>query len=452
MTMQQRVTTRGRAAAMARNPAAPGLRRLLALTALCAAASFTVPATALAQTWDGETNTLWSIATNWSSNVVPAAGGTVHIMGDGGANQPTLNVNSNALQATNISAGTLTVDAVLTSTVVTLSGTGNLTINAGDSVNGSVNMGSTGTLLNNGSIIGPLTITNGVTNNAGVVTGPTTISGGILNLVAGTSLAAGQAFSVNGGTVNVSFADVVGSMTMSAGNLQGLQTLTVAGAYGQSGGAIGSGVTVNAAGAKSLSGGTISGTLGGAGPTTLQGGTATLLGTIVGDMTIAATGHLVGGPSAMIDGSLTSSGSFTPGGITITGDLTLMDLQSRLFGELNSLLVTGSAFLGGELSFDPTGVDFDSDYVEAELLRASGGIFDDFNAINISGPAGYAVGSRIEVTDFTSRYLITYTRVYEVQEPSVLALAALGLLCCFGTRRWRLAPRAIDKVTAYLFR
>jgi fibronectin-binding autotransporter adhesin len=191
---------------------------LLAGTAIVAV-GFASAGPVQAQTWDGETNTLWGTAANWDPNGVPAAAGDVVI--DSGAldNQPTLNVNSNALNSTTISSGTLTVDAVLTSTTVTLDGTGNMTINAGDGVVGNVAMGSTGTLTNNGTITGNLGITDGVTNNAGVVTGSTSISGGVLNLNTGTNLADAQDFTVNGGTVNVNATDTVGTLSGTGGTI-----------------------------------------------------------------------------------------------------------------------------------------------------------------------------------------------------------------------------------------
>ncbi len=191
---------------------------LLAGTAIVAV-GFASAGPVQAQTWDGETNTLWGTAANWDPNGVPAAAGDVVIDSGALGNQPTLNVNSNALNSTTISSGTLTVDAVLTSTTVTLDGTGNMTINAGDGVVGNVAMGSTGTLTNNGTITGSLGITDGVTNNAGVVTGSTSISGGVLNLNTGTNLADAQDFTVNGGTVNVNATDTVGTLSGTGGTI-----------------------------------------------------------------------------------------------------------------------------------------------------------------------------------------------------------------------------------------
>lgn len=111
----------------------------------------------------------------------------------GGPNQRTLNVNSAALNATNISGGTLTVDAV--------------------------GMGSVGTLSNIGTITGALTISNGTTNNAGAVTGAMTISDGMLSINTGSNLADGQPFTVNTGVVNVNAADTVGTLSGIGGSI-----------------------------------------------------------------------------------------------------------------------------------------------------------------------------------------------------------------------------------------
>lgn len=452
----------GSAGRRARAPAFRG--PIPGVAALWAAIAIAIPATAPAQTWDaGGGNTNWSTATNWDPNGVPTAAGDVVINSGALALQPTLNVASAPLNSVTVSSGTLTVDNTLTAVTVTVTGTGNLTINVGDTiVTGSLTVGSTGTLLNNGTIQGPLTINNGTVNNAGVVTGATTINAGTLNLNPGTNLSGTAALTINGGTVTVNASDTVGSVAGTGGTLQGTATLTIAGTYNHAGNIL-SGLTVNAAGTKTLTG-IMAGTLGGAGATILQGGavwgtvngnttvvapggsvsgtingdvtvaagTLGLTGSVNGDVEIEALGRLVGGPAATITGDVTNYGAFRPNGLTIFGDLWTADPLSQLFGRPGSLVVTGTATLGGQLNFDPSGLTFDQDYLEAEVFRADD-IIDNFAAFDLSGPANYAVGTRIEDVGDFSRYLITYTRRSEVPEPSTLALAALGLIGCFAT-------------------
>ena len=234
------------------------------------------------------------------------------------------------------------------------------------------------------------------------------------------------------------------------------------GAFSQLAGLLDSGLTVNAIGDKTLSGGTIAGSLGGVGATTVQGGTSLVSDTISGPVTVASgtldvegsgsiggavgidsPGHFIGDTSGTVTGTLMSLGRFTPDGLTIVGDMTLEE-SARLFGGLNGLVVTGAATLEGELNFDPTGLDFTSGYVEAEVFRADS-IVADFATFNVAGPAGFDVGYRIDSTGPDLRYLITYTRVQVIPEPSSSALALLALLACASAalrRRFQPVPRA----------
>lgn len=272
------------------------------------------PAMAQDRVWDGQVNTLWSTNNNWDPNGDPAAGVNVIINSGALASQPTLNVNSNNLASTTISSGTLTVDAILNSLIVTLDGTGNMTINAGDTVRGSsvpvdtaVSMGSTGTLTNNGTIQGSLTVSDGITGNAGVVTGPVSVSGGTLRLEAGTNVGNAAAVSVSvAGTLEVNAADTVDAITMTGGTIQGAATLTSA-TYTQSGGELAG--TVSSTVAKTLEGGTISGTLAGAGATTIQNGITTVTGSIVGDVTVGSDGVLRIESADAVTGTITTTGS-----------------------------------------------------------------------------------------------------------------------------------------------
>lgn len=444
----------GRGAQTSPDPIARRGRRLTraalwTVLALAAAA----PASAQDRDWDGETNTLWSTGSNWDPNGEPSAIATATIDSGALSNQPTLNVDT-TVTAVNISSGTLTVDATLTSSV-TMSGTGNLTINVAGGVIGTISMGSSGTLVNNGTITGNLSITDGVTNNAGVVTNTTFVSGGLLRLNDGTNLSNSAGLSIGGGTVSVLSTETVGFLTLSGGTLGGSSELRVVGSFSQLAGVLAIGLTVNAAGDKTLEGGTIAGALEGAGATTVQSGTTLLSGTISGLVSVASgeldidgtgsiggaveidsLGHFIGGTSGTVVGTLKSLGRFTPDGLNIEGDMALAE-SARLFGGLNGLVINGVATLDGELNFDSAGVDFSSGYVEAEVFRADS-IVDDFATFTVAGPAGFDVGYRIEDTGAELRYLITYTRIRVVPEPSSLALVLLAMLAGAGaTRRWR---------------
>lgn len=292
----------------------------------------TLGAEVRAQTWDGETDTDWSVGTNWSADAVPIAGGTVIIDGTG-ATEPTLDVASANLLSTTISAGTLTVAETLNSATVILSGSGNLTINSGRTVQGSdtptataVTMDSTGTLTNDGTIDGSLGVSDGTVNNGGTVTGALTVSGGVVN-VTGAGLLTGASVGVSGGTLNVdagglaasavitisntgtldvSGANTVTSLTQLGGTIQGSGPLAT-GTFSQSGGDLAG--LVNATTTKTLTGGTISGTLGGAGTTTVQTGTTTVTGTIDGNVTVGSGGTLRLDSATAVSGTITTTGS-----------------------------------------------------------------------------------------------------------------------------------------------
>lgn len=192
---------------------------LLTSTALIsvAGAMSMVPSAAFAQdaTWDGETGTDWATGTNWNTNTVPGVTNTATINGDGGTNQPIVITNQTVAQ-TNITGGSLTIDATLTSNVA-VSGSGILRINAARQIIGSVQIGGTNTSSNAGTITGSLIVNSGTFDNAGVVTGPTSVNGGILNLNAGSNLADGQLLSVTGGTVNVNVNEMVGGLSGTGG-------------------------------------------------------------------------------------------------------------------------------------------------------------------------------------------------------------------------------------------
>ncbi len=305
---------------------------------------------AKAQTWDGDTNTDWATGTNWNANAAPLAGANVNVNGAGGVNaNPTIGANTPGYALTTISGGTVTVNAVLNSTGVIISGTGALTVNALGGVTGSVQVDTDGTLTNNGTITGSLIINAGTNSNGGVVTGSTAVNGGTLTLAPGTNLADAQTVSVTGtGTLTVDAADTVGGLTQSGGTIAGAATLTAA-SFLQTGGDMAGSLSV--AGAKTLNGGIISGTLGGAGETTIQTGTTSLTGTISGGTTVTSGGILsVAGGS--VTGDLTMSG----GTLRATSDTTLSPPNLRFAAPTTNTVLAES---GDTLTLSPGSVTFD---------------------------------------------------------------------------------------------
>ena len=257
--------------------------------------------------WNGATNTDALTGTNWVGNTAPGAGNQAQLNTAGG-NQPTLG-GATTYTGLGISDGTYTVGAAgsLTSPV-TLSGTGNLSIQAGGSVTGLVTAGGA-SVSNIGTIVGNLVITAGTFANSGTVTGTTSISGGILNLNGGTNLADGQLLTVSGtATLAVNAGEAVGALTQTGGTIQGASILTV-GTFTQSGGEVAAGVAVNSTGQQTLQGGIIAGTLGGAGATTIQTGITTVSGTIFGNVTVDGAGTLRIASSNAIAGTITTTGS-----------------------------------------------------------------------------------------------------------------------------------------------
>lgn len=347
---------------------------------------------AAAQTWDaggGDSN--WDTATNWDGDAVPGAGGVV-IIDDGTLTfEPTLNVDSANLASTAISALTLTVDGTLNSPGVTLSGTGSLIINATRTVRGSstadtaITMGSTGTLTNNGTIQGTLTITGGTTNNAGVVTGATTISGGILNLNAGSNLSDTAAFTVNGGTVNVNLGaspnntETVGSLSGAGGTIdidadrtlivnqsvagtfsgalagsgsltkQGSATLTL---NGNSAG-YGGNILVSAGAVRATSAGALGNTTG---TTTVAAGAALEIagGIAIGEnITLNGTGVADGGALRNVSGDNVMSGTLTLGSAARIGsDAGEIDITGTITGTNTDLTLggAGNMFVAGAIT------------------------------------------------------------------------------------------------------
>jgi autotransporter-associated beta strand protein len=187
--------------------------RLLGSTALIPAAGLMalMPSQAFAQTWDGGgPNPNFDEATNWNPNGVPAAGGTIQINGAGGPNaDPLVNANTNAYQRTEVTAATLTIAATLNSAFTVVSGTGTVNVQATGSISGDVLASSGGTIANAGTIGASLIVNGGTVTNTGVVSGFTGINSGTLTLNAGSNLANGQGFVVNGGTVNLNTEETI---------------------------------------------------------------------------------------------------------------------------------------------------------------------------------------------------------------------------------------------------
>ncbi len=180
--------------------------RLLATTALLAALSLvTVPA--LAQTWDGQTDSDWATGENWDPDGVPGAADDVTHTGDGGDNQPVV-TGAQSVGSVGVSGGTLTIDGVLTTggAGVTVSGTGVVAIN--------------------GQLAGDLTLSGGTVNigadpdfdpgppasspNLYAVIGSTTVNDGTLSLLDGSGTRAITNLSGTGGTVSIGAGSTLG--------------------------------------------------------------------------------------------------------------------------------------------------------------------------------------------------------------------------------------------------
>jgi autotransporter-associated beta strand protein len=311
-----------------------------------------------AQTWDGGgANADWSTALNWNLNAEPAAAGVVIINGDGGSNaNSTINTTTAALTSVAISASTVTVDATLISPLVTVSGTGNLTISAGAEIVGDVTFGSAGSGLNNGLINGQLSVTGGTFNNAGTVTGATSVNGGVLNLNAGTNLASGQNLMVSGGTVNVNVNDVIGAVVLTGGQINGAGTLSAISGFdvraGTASAILGGGALMQKTTAGTV---TLSGANTYTGVTTITAGVlniqnATALGTTAGGTTVAANAALelqggvnIGAEALTLNGTGVASGGALrniSGSNTFGGAITL-NSASRINSNANTLNLSG---------------------------------------------------------------------------------------------------------------
>lgn len=142
------------------------------------------PSAAHAQdaTWDGEVSVDWTSGTNWNTNAVPGPGDTVTINNGALPNQSRVGQNRTAGQ-TNVSAGTLTIAATLTSPI-TISGTGIVSVVNGGNVPGSVSVLNGGTLQvrDNRTLTGPITLNGSGAGGFGAlrnISGVNQVSGNI---------------------------------------------------------------------------------------------------------------------------------------------------------------------------------------------------------------------------------------------------------------------------------
>ncbi len=155
---------------------------------------------AMAQTWDGDTNANWGVATNWNGNVAPSAGDTVTINNGSLGNQPSISSgDSFTVQQTAITAGSLTIGGSLTSNV-TVQNPGTLTIQVGGDLVGNVT--NNGTFNNSGSVTGnvsnsgTLHALNGASFHSLSNTGLFDLGGGVTNIVDTLALGAGSSLSI----------------------------------------------------------------------------------------------------------------------------------------------------------------------------------------------------------------------------------------------------------------
>lgn len=102
------------------------------------------PLSAMAQTWDGETDGDYLTATNWAGDVAPGPGDSAFLDDGGIANQPRLFVGDAAtVNVVGVSAGRLTIEGNLSATSgVTISGFGSIVLLPTGSISGDVQNGA----------------------------------------------------------------------------------------------------------------------------------------------------------------------------------------------------------------------------------------------------------------------------------------------------------------------
>jgi hypothetical protein len=298
-----------------------------ALTALCSVC-----------TWDGGGgNGLWSLATNWTGDVLPAAASSVTI----GSSFGTILFDINSLSLTALTASsaldiqngkTLTLTGSGTFNAI-VSGAGTFNI-AGASVNANANTINVANLnLSAGSLFGTGNLT--VSNNFNWTGG--TLGGAFQNL----SLAKQGNFSIGG-------ISAVGNITLDA---QGEGDLSLTGNVSKTGGA--------AATLSLKSDGTI--VVGNGVTLAMAGSGNTMEFTAPGGVTNGGT-ISAGGGTLNVTGDFTNFGSISPGGdgqigtLNVTGNLSLtsdgtlnIDLGGTGVGQSDHIYVTGDVETNGML-------------------------------------------------------------------------------------------------------
>ena len=288
-------------------------------------------------TWEGGTSTVWSLAANWSTGIVPIATTDV-VINSGTVRMPavaasttikSLTVNSGASVTIN-SAFILTVESLVGAGTVTAGGTGTLSVGNASNVSSTFDgiLSGTLSLIKTSTAILTLTGTN-------TYTGATTVSAGTLQLgnnaalgsTVVTTIAANATVDLNGFTTAELFT-ISGSLvnnSVSTATASGAITLTTAAIFGGTGDATVSGI-ISSTGALTKSGAgtwTLTGTNTYSGSTNISVGTLKLGAAerITNTSAVTVTGTLdLNGFSETI-GSLAGAGTVTSsasGSITMT--------------------------------------------------------------------------------------------------------------------------------------
>ena len=203
--------------------------------------------------------------------------------------------NNDAAAEMNVNAGTSTFTSVTNTS-------GAVNIASGATLSAPVS--SAGTLQNDGTLTGNLTVTGGTADNDATVTGNVQVDGGTFD---------------NTSQVNGNLVDVAGTVTNS-GTITGTAGVIAGGTFtNQSGGDLQSALTINGAGGAFTndSGGSVD-------SVTVTEGTFTNNGTTAGTVDVAADGTLANGTAGTLQDTVTSEGTATNSG-TISADVAVND-------------------------------------------------------------------------------------------------------------------------------